>query len=162
MSTLSIVLIAVGAVVLLGGVAALWFLVPSFKAWVKTKAKSELYKLLKEKTEDIVRNLMEAEYAKVAQKVKNGELKTKEQVKQELYRLGQQAKLLIKESMSKEELKTLGGHADGELDKLIRAAADKVSPFPGKETAASLLENRVSDMLIDKGLDHVKGWFTTG
>jgi hypothetical protein len=46
-------------------------------------------------------------------------------------------------------LATIG---DDQLDKLIRYVADKVSPFPGKDTAVELLTEKGSNMLVDKGV----------
>lgn len=49
--------------------------------------------------------------------------------------------------------KTVGGEWVG---KMIERAANKVSPFPGRETAKELLKSKVSGWLIDKGVDWVK------
>ena len=45
---------------------------------------------------------------------------------------------------------------DDALDSLIERAANKVSPFPGRDTAKELLKSHISDWLVNKGVDWVK------
>lgn len=42
------------------------------------------------------------------------------------------------------------------VEKLIERAANKVSPFPGRETAKELMKSHVSDWIVDKGVEFVK------
>jgi len=45
---------------------------------------------------------------------------------------------------------------DAALDELIEIAANKVSPFPGKETATALLQDHVTDWIIDFGVEKAR------
>lgn len=148
--------IGLGILVLLlaGGVVA-FFTIPAFKQWAKTKGKDAAIGLVKTYVLDQAKALVEQEYKNIAAKVLSGELKTKEAVKKELYRLGEILKGKTKARFSR-ELPALGDQVDELLDDLIRSAADKVSPFPGRETAAALLEHSVSDALISKGVDWLR------
>ena len=148
--------IAIGVgIVALAGLAAAYFLLPGFKQWVNTKGKDAALALVNTYIVDQAQALAEKEYKNIAAKVLSGELKSVEDVKAELHRLGKQLKEQVKDRFGK-ELPALGEKADDILDDLIRVAADKVSPFPGKETATALLEHSVSDSLIKRGVDWVR------
>lgn len=49
--------------------------------------------------------------------------------------------------------KTVGGEW---VNRMIERAANKVSPFPGRDTAKELLKNHVAEWLIENGVDWVK------
>jgi hypothetical protein len=51
---------------------------------------------------------------------------------------------------------------DHYLDQAVRWAADRVSPFPGKETAVQLAQDEYTNWLIDKGVDYVRSQWATG
>lgn len=154
MSTELIIAIVAGAALVIG-VVLLFVFVPSFRAWVKTKGKAAALMVIREYVLDNVKAVIQREYLVIAQKVQSGELRTKDQIKAELYRLGYQLKERVKAQFSS-ELPMLGAHADDQIDSLIRWAVDTLSPFPGKETAAAFLEDGLSDMLINRGIDYVQ------
>lgn len=148
-------IVAVAAVLaLVGGVIA-YFYIPTFRLWVRTKGKDAAMSIIKTYVVEQARSIAEKEYKAIAKKVLSGELASVEAVKAELYRLGDILKAKTKERFAG-DLPALGEQADGILDDLIRYAADTTSPFPGKETAAVLLETQVSDMLVNKGIEYVR------
>ncbi len=48
---------------------------------------------------------------------------------------------------------------DKALTELISAAASRVSPFPGKETAVELLDDKVVPLLLNYGVDWVRKYY---
>ena len=86
---------------------------------------------------------------------------TKDAIKQELKIWGTELKNDALDYFQKQGLDLIAILGDAYLDKLIRWAADRVSPFPGKETAAALLEDELSNRLIKWGVDYTrKHWLT--
>ncbi len=47
------------------------------------------------------------------------------------------------------------------IDKMIELAANKTSPFPGKETAVAILEQNVAPLLVDKGVHWMQNYVLT-
>ncbi len=45
---------------------------------------------------------------------------------------------------------------DDALDNLIERAANEVSPFPGRDTAKELLKSKVSNMVVEKGVEWIR------
>jgi hypothetical protein len=45
---------------------------------------------------------------------------------------------------------------DKYLDDFVRWAADRVSPFPGRETAVAILQDNATDWLLEKGVDYLR------
>lgn len=152
--------IAIAAVALVGGVLAYIYL-PGFRTWVKTKGKAAVLSLLKTYVYEQAKVLVEQEYPRIAAKVLSGELTSKDAIKAELYGLGGKLKGKVKIRFA-DDLPILGNQVDDLLDDMIRFAADHVSPFPGKETAAALLEHQVSDALVNKGVEYVRGQISRG
>jgi len=158
MSTTMIIVLSVVGLLVLAGLIVLYLLVPAFRQWIKTKGKDALLKLLKEYVLDQAQVLAELEIPKIAAKVVRGELRDKKAIKAELYGLGAKLKDRVKEHFGS-DLQIFGKSADGLIDDLIRAAADRTSPFPGKETAAMLLEDKVSNELVSYGVEWAKDRF---
>lgn len=150
--------IIAGAVIALGlgGLAALAYFVPSVRLWLRTSAKDALLRVLRNYIFDNVMSIVEREYAVIAAKVISGELKTAAEIKGELYRLGKQLKDKALKQFADKDLALLGDDVDGILDDMIRFAADRVSPFPGKDTAEAFLTEGVSDNIVNKGISWVR------
>ena len=81
---------------------------------------------------------------------------TKVEVKLELRKWGQVLKENSYVYFGHQGIDLAKAVGDEFVDKLIERVANKVSPFPGRETAKELLKSNVSDWLIDKGVDWVK------
>lgn len=96
--------------------------------------------------------LAQRELPEIAKKVRDGRLKTRTDIKVELSKLGGDLFDEAKKYFLNQHIDLAKEVGDDALDKLIRTAADYVNPFPGKETAAMLLEAKVSDMLIERGV----------
>ena len=81
----------------------------------------------------------------------------KDGIKQELRKWGDDLKKRLvtyfKDSDGIDLLVVMG---DKILDDIVRWAADKTSPFPGKETAVALLIDNWSNKLVEFGADWVK------
>lgn len=105
---------------------------------------------------DAAQAIAEKNFPKLARKVQNGDIKDVNDVKEELYSWGDTLKAeLVKyfEDRGVDIVKALG---DKYIDRLIEVAANRVSPFPGKETATMLLKDKVADMIVDKGIYAIK------
>jgi len=150
MDLLHIALAALAFLVLVG-LGILFFTVPAFRQWVKTRGKQVFLGMLKEYVIDQARVLVENNYQKIAAKVVSGELSTKDDVKKELYALGDQLKSQVKKNFAK-DLKVLGPQAEEIIGEYVRVAADTTSPFPGQETAAAFIEDGVSDGIVKNGI----------
>lgn len=91
----------------------------------------------------LAENLAEKELPKLAAKVRAGTITSSEAVKAELHSLGVVALQDLKTALPT-AAETLG---DDALKALIRYAADKVSPFQGKETAVEMLQGGAEKLL---------------
>ena len=99
----------------------------------------------------------EREFPKLAREIATGKIKTQKQVKDVLYSWGKNLRDHIIDSFRKEGLDIIAAVGDDYLDKLIEKVANKVSPFPGRETAVHMLQANVSDWLIAQGVNYVRG-----
>jgi len=77
-------------------------------------------------------------------------------IKDELRSWGQDLKKHIVAYFKNEGIDIVGEIGDDYLDQIVRWAADKVSPFPGKETAVQLLTDDWTNKLADFGVDWVR------
>jgi hypothetical protein len=77
-------------------------------------------------------------------------------IKAELKKWGMEAKNSAKAYFKTQGLDIVELVGDAYLDQAIRWAADNVSPFPGKETAVTLAEEKYSNWLVAKGVDYVR------
>lgn len=92
----------------------------------------------------------------LCRRVMAGQLKTADQVKDELRAWGIDLKdqAIYYFKTQGVDLVATFGHAA--IDNLIERAANAVSPFPGKETAVALLKDGVAPLLLDKGVEWMK------
>ena len=100
--------------------------------------------------------MAEKKFPELAAKIKNGELNGKEAIKKELYGWGGTLRDDAMSYFGNQGVDVVAAVGDDFLDKLIERAANKVSPFPGKETAKVLLQEHASDWLIEHGVDWVR------
>jgi hypothetical protein len=121
-------------------------------------AKELLVDMVKAYLYDAAAVIVEAEFPRIAQAVLNGALKDKTKVKVILKELGTQLRGQAVRHFDDQGINLLAALGDQYLDELIRSAADKVSPFPGRDTAVSFLTEVLSNKLIDKGTDYVREW----
>lgn len=77
-------------------------------------------------------------------------------IKDELRSWGNDLKKHLVEYFKNEGVDIVGEIGDDYLDQIVRWAADKVSPFPGKETAVQLLVDDWTNKLADYGVDWVR------
>jgi hypothetical protein len=140
--TLAIITIAVPPLVAFA-VQALRSMTTSLKAQAgqSTLDKARTFALL------LASNFAEKQLVEIAKKVEAKELTTATAIKAELRDMGQDAVTALLQAVP-DAAATLGPDA---APALIRWAADKVSPFPGKDTAVALLEGGAK-VLIEKGL----------
>jgi len=104
--------------------------------------------------------IAEKEFPKLAAKVLSGELKTVDQVKSLLRLYGTELKREAIEYFKKHQgLDLIRFIGDQQLDRLIEYAANRVSPFPGKESAVEFLKEDASNWLIDKGIAVVRNMY---
>lgn len=99
--------------------------------------------------------IAERDFPVIVRKVAAGEIKTAEDARKLLYALGGELRGDLIEFFNNEGIDIVATLGDKYIDQLIRWAADKVSPFPGKETATALV-SKGADVALEKGLDYVK------
>ena len=101
-------------------------------------------------------NIVEREFPKIAKRVLAGELKTAGEIKITLRSFGTTLKTdainYFKNHRGVDLISLVGNE---QLDRLIECVANKVSPFPGKESAVEFLKSHVSNWIIEKGVSMV-------
>lgn len=105
-----------------------------------------------------VSDLIEDEYPKIAAQVVAGTL-DKDAIKSQLYALGAGLKQEAIDYFNGQGIDVVKQMGDDALDKLIRSAANMLSPFPGKATAVVLAETTVSNLIVDKGVEWARTTF---
>ena len=83
-------------------------------------------------------------------------------IKDELRSWGAEAKDEAIDYFKMQGLDIVALVGDGYLDQAVRWAADRVSPFPGKETAVKLAEEKYTNWLVEKGVDYVRNQWLSG
>lgn len=104
---------------------------------------------------DEATSIAEQKFPKLAKKVSEEGWKSGS-IKKELGTWGEELRSSVKAYFAGQGIDLAGVVADEYLDKFIRYAADKVSPFPGKDTAAALLEKDWSNKLVAYGVKWVR------
>lgn len=99
-----------------------------------------------------VSDLIEEQYPEIAAEALAGNLNA-DAIKTRLYGLGRELKAEAIDYFQGQGLDVVKEIGDDALDKLIRSAANQLSPFPGKSTAVVLAESTVSNMIVDKGVE---------
>ncbi len=92
----------------------------------------------------------------IAQRILNGGLRTKQEVKEELYDLGQRLRFDAIGYFGRQGIDLIATIGDKALDELIDRAANAVSPFPGLDSAKTLLQENVSNLLVQRGVEWMK------
>jgi hypothetical protein len=83
-------------------------------------------------------------------------------IKEELRTWGSDAKAAAIEYFQTQGLDIVALVGDAYLDKAVRWAADRVSPFPGKDTAVQLAEAKYTNWIVEKGVDYVREQWLNG
>ena len=100
--------------------------------------------------------ILEREFLDIVRKVASGQLNTPELVKAELYKLGDilhERAVLHFKSRGVDIIQVVG---ESYLNALIEQAANKVSPFQGRESSKALLEPGVSNDLLTNGIQPIQ------
>ncbi len=104
--------------------------------------------------------IAEKEFPKLANQIIAGHFKgdgKTDKVKAVLRSWGQTLKEDAIEYFNIQGINIVAALGDKFLDKLIARAANAVSPFPGKDTAVEMLTEKVSNALVEKGVDWIRG-----
>lgn len=113
---------------------------------------------------DFAASIAEKRFPALAQKIKDGALKANvDTLKEELRSWGAVLKDKIIEHFKEQGVDIVVALGDKYLDDLIEWAANKVSPFPGKDTAKALLtewDGKALEFLATKGVEWVKNRVT--
>lgn len=123
-------------------------------------ARGRLFARLKAFVYRRAESLAQNKLPEIAGLVKAGKLKTVTDVKVELQKLGGVLSDEARRYFLNQNVDLVKEVGDEALDNLIRSAADRVAPFPGKETAVMLLQEQVSDRLIESGVEWVRNSLT--
>jgi hypothetical protein len=100
--------------------------------------------------------IAEKNFHRLASKIVNKEMTSKAEVKAELASWGAELKRLAIEHFQRQGVDVLTMVGDEYLDRAIAYAADRVSPFPGLETAKFLLQEHVSNAVVKYGVEWVR------
>lgn len=103
-------------------------------------------------------NIAEQRFPILAEIVKNKKLAASD-VKDELRMWGKDLRERARDFFAHQGVDLIAKIGDNRLDSLIRSAADRVSPFPGKDTAVTLLTERWSNKIVERGIDWVRDRF---
>lgn len=101
-------------------------------------------------------NIAEKRFPVLAQQVAAGKITNQVAVKAELAKWGEDLKAQAQEHFSTQGVDIAREFADSTLDNWIERAANQVSPFPGMDTAKTILKDQVSNMIVDKGIEYAK------
>ena len=119
--------------------------------------KAKLYELVKAQAWTLAANFAERRIPQIAAKVLAGQLKTADAIKVELRALGADLRVQVVTWFAEQQgINIVAALGDQALDSLIEWVANKVSPFPGAETAKVLLKDKVSNMLVERGVEYVR------
>lgn len=148
-------------VTIIGSIATLLittFLVPWLRQQAQkaaADAQTSKFALGKQLALQITANYAERHLPAIAsniqERLKKGEAVSKEWVKMLLYKMGEDAREELKTALAERGIDWITDFGSAGLDRLLRWAADRVSPFPGKETAVELLGSGGS-ALLEKGV----------
>ena len=119
-------------------------------------AKEYFLDLVKDFLLERAESIAEKNFPALAAKVISGEVKDADSIKAELRSWGSGLKAEAIEFCQKQGLDLIGMIGDDYLDKLIESAANAVSPLKGAETAKVLLQEKISNQLIEYGVAYVK------
>jgi hypothetical protein len=100
--------------------------------------------------------IAEKRFPMLAQKIVDGNVKTSDDVKVELYAWGADLRTQAVDYFKNQGVDVIAAVGDVYLDKLIERAANAVSPFPGKETAVAILKSDIAPMILREGVDYVR------
>lgn len=121
----------------------------------KLTARKRLWLIAQDYLYEIAANTFEKNLPDMALDIKENGWDTKK-IKQRLHEWGKDAKAKTIAYFKLQGIDIIAELGDDALDDLIRKAADSTSPFPGKETAAALLEDHVTDWIIDHGVNYAR------
>jgi len=135
--------------------------------WLRKKTKAEmvltkdnLLSYVRNEALLLVANIAERDLPIIAKKIQDGSLNSRDEVKALLYSLGDKALDQLKKQFHDQGIDLVKEFGEHGLRRVIRWAADKINPFPGKETAATLVETG-ADILLDKGIEYARTrWLT--
>lgn len=117
--------------------------------------KENLLRWVRDQALIITANLAERDLPVLAESVVRGDVNTKADAKQLLYALGDKALDQVKLQFKDQGIDVVKELGEQGVRRAIRWASDKVSPFPGKETAAALLEGG-AEKLLARGTEWVR------
>jgi hypothetical protein len=95
----------------------------------------------------IATNLAEQRLPIIAKMITEGSIKDAGTVKGILKAMGAEALEALKDTMRARGVDVVAKLGDKALEAAIRYAADKINPFPGKETAVALVEGGAQELL---------------
>lgn len=118
-------------------------------------AKETLLFRVKAIAADLAANIAEQRFPVLAAKLATTRLSVVE-IKAEMKTWGIDLRTKLVEYFKREGIDLLETVGDSMLDEVVRWAADKVSPFPGKDTAVTLLQDEWTNRLAKFGTDWVR------
>lgn len=110
---------------------------------------------------DYCSTLLEKRLPNILPKIVSGQLSAAA-IKDILHEWGAWAKAAAKTYFQEQGLDIVALIGDAYLDQAVRWAADRVSPFPGKETAVQLAETKYTNWIVEKGVDYVRDQWVKG
>jgi len=105
---------------------------------------------------DTAASISEKRFPDLARRVAEGKLTNAKDIKDELKGWGENLKTDAVLAFKAGGIDLAAELGDVYLDSVVEWAANRVSPFPGKETAVALLQEKASDALIKYGVDYMR------
>jgi hypothetical protein len=118
---------------------------------------SQVAEAFKSEAYALALTIAEKRFPSLAANIRDGHLRDIQSIKAELRGWGEEAKAQLIATFKLRGVDVVSLLGDKAIDNAIRWAADRVSPFPGKDTAVALLTDNVSNLLINKGVQFVRG-----
>ena len=144
--TSDVLLVVISAVItVVGGFAVRWLNAKAVEA--KNNGDATMWARLDDIVYATAASVGERIFPKIAQAVKDGSVKDKDEIKKQLYEMGNIALEEVR-AVFPEAVSRFGSAA---VMAKIRSAADNVSPFPGLETSTALL-NGGADKILTEGV----------
>jgi hypothetical protein len=118
--------------------------------------KQQILDMLQEFALSRAASIGEKRWPILAGKIMHGKMNEKSEIKEELKEWGEDLKQECLDYFSTQNIDLIKLLGESAIDQAIEFAANKVSPFPGKETAVHLLKDGAAKLLVDHGVDWVR------
>lgn len=100
----------------------------------------------------VASTIVEREFPTLAQDVVNGKIKSPDDAKQVLHGWGDDLKTEVIDYFQHQGIDLVGSLGEPTIERMVEDAANRVSPFPGKETSKALFEENNALKVLAHGV----------